>query len=142
MGGARPASGCHADGTAGRFGHRRRRADSCVPFGYRSKEALLVQLSENAASLLLDRRVGGQAEQRDRRPLGLGDTWQDIGCATTTWTLAYTNATADAGVDVGHKRCRSLIPRHDVLDRPSGVSKGVVKRHSCVAGKTEHILDP
>src|SRR5215203_1239302 len=142
MGRARSACGCHADGTAGRLRHRRRGADSCVPFGYWSKEALLVQLGENAAPLLVDGRVGSQAEQRDCRPLRLGDAGQDIGRTTTTWTLTDTDPTADTGVDVGHKRCRSLIPCHDVLDPASGVTKGVVKRHSSVPRKTEHMLNP
>src|SRR5687768_17063388 len=103
MGRARAAGRCHADRAPGSSRHRRRGADSCVPFGYWSKEALLVQLGENAASLLINRGVGSQAEQRDRRALRLGDTGQDVRSATSTWTFTDTDAAAHAGIDVGHE---------------------------------------
>src|SRR3954451_4322415 len=140
MGRPRPAGGCHANRTASGFRRRRRGTDSCVPFGYRSKEALLVQLGENTAPLLVDRRVRGQAEQGNRRTLRLGDTRQDVRSAASTWAFADTEAPAHTSIHVCHEGCRSLIPGHPVLDRTTGVAQGVIKCHPRVAGKAEYVL--
>ena len=141
MGRSGAASSCHADRAAGGFRHRRRRVDPCVPLGYRPKETLLIQLGENAATLLVDRRIGGQTEQRDCRALRLGNTGQDVGSAAAARTFADTDTPTHAGINVGHEGRRSLIPGHDVLDRTSSVAKGVIKGHPGIAGKPKHMLD-
>src|SRR5215211_8580089 len=141
MGRSRPAGRCHAHRASRSFRHRRRRTDACVPLGYRPEEALLVQLGEDAAPLLVDRRIGGQTEQRYCRALRLGDARQDVRGASSARTFADTDPPADPGIDVGHEGRRSLIPRHDVLDVTSSVAKSVVKRHSSVAGKPKDMIN-
>src|SRR5215208_6780468 len=99
MGRSGPASSSHADRAAGAFRDRRRRADPCVPLGYRPKETLLVQLGENAATLLVDRRIGGQTEQRDCRALRLSNTGQDVGSATAARSFTDTHSSTHPSIN-------------------------------------------
>src|SRR5215203_6196077 len=140
MGRSGAARSSHADRAAGAFRHRRRRVDPCVPLGYRPKETLLIQLGENAATVLVDWRIRGQTEQRDCRALRLGNTGQDVGSATATRTFTDTETSTHPGINVGHEGGRPLIPGHDMLDGTSSVAKCVIKGHSGIAGKTKHML--
>src|SRR5215212_925453 len=141
MGRSGAARSSHADRAAGAFRQRRRRVDPYVPLGYRPKHTLLIQLGENAATVLVDRRIGGQTEQRNCRALRLGNTGQDVGSTTAARTFTDTDTSTHAGVNVGHEGGRPLIPSHDMLDRTSSVAKRVIEGHPGIAGKPKHMLD-
>ena len=93
-----------------------RRIDARVPLRDRPEERFLVELGQHAALLLRDRRVGGHAEQRNRRALRLGDAGHDVGRAAAARAFADADAPRSARVGIGHERGRTLVTRHDVLD--------------------------
>ena len=89
--------------------------------------------------MLADWRVRRQADQRNCRALGLGDTRNDVGRAAATWPFADADLARDAGVDVGHERRRPLIAGHHVRDSVLLVAEGVVERDSGIAGQAEDV---
>ncbi len=129
MDGSRTPSGRHAQRPAGHVRHQPGVIDPCVPGGDGAEQRLLVQLRQDPSTLLTHWGVRGQAEERNRRPLSLRDSWHDVGCPAAARPLADSNATAHPGVDIRHKRSRAFVSGHDVPNPVPRVVEGVVEGH-------------
>ena len=136
-------------GTAG--SHRTERAahgmrnlvdavDGGVPLGERLVQRLLIQLGQRKLATRTHGDIGGDAEHRNRRLIGLDQTGQQIGRTAAARAFAHAHLAGHACITVGHVGRAALVAGQDVVHAMIQPRERVIERQTGVAAESENML--
>ena len=142
MDGSSTATGGSAERSPNDVGEHLRAFHHRAPLRGSPQKSLLVDGSERSLAFIDNRHIGREHDHVYRRSIGFGHAWDHVSCPTTAWGFGDAGFVRQAGVGIGHKRCRALVSGHDVRDLVPSRIERVVEYHGGIAGHSKDVFNP
>jgi hypothetical protein len=100
----------------------------------------LVEFSEDTLATITDRNRRIEADNRDRRVSGLGQSREQVRGTTATGTFTDTGFSRNPSVGIGGERRCSFVPKKEVTDVTVVLRENVVESDARVSADSKEVL--